>query len=305
VITYSQQKVNKKKNDMFTITNITKTKSLIRLLSTITLFIIPSYIMAQENSAESKVEVQELQHPSKPVQVMVLGTFHFSFGGGNTGNSEIDDMLSTTRQKQIDNLIDKLKPFAPNKIMLELEPSRETEFNEKYRAYLVGEHKLKANERQQLGMKLAAKLKHKRLYAMDHDNMLDTRPAFAEAKKLGQDRLLDEHAAFVKDIIAKDNLQRNGLPVVDWFVQMNTPPFTDEESGFLTVAQMGAVEDSGAEQVVDWWERNLVMFAHTAQHSEPGDKILIIVGSGHKSLLHQFFKKAKGFELVSPLSYLK
>ena len=290
---------------MFIIKSITRTKSLIWLLSIITSFIIPSYIMAQENLVVSKVEVQELQHPSEAVQVMVLGTFHFSYGGGNTGNPEMDDMLSTTRQKQIDALINKLKHFAPDKIMLELEPSWEAGFNEKYRAYLTGEHKLKANERQQLGMKLAAKLKHKRLYAMDHDNFLDTRPAFAEAKKLGQDRLLDEHASFIKDIIAKDNLQRNGLPVVDWFVQMNTPPFIDEELGFLTVAQMGAIGDSGAEQVVDWWERNLVMFAQTAQHSEPGDKILIIVGSGHKSLLHQFFKKAKGFELVSPLPYLK
>jgi len=290
---------------MLNFKRITKTKFRIRLLSIITLFIIPSYIMAQENLVVSNVEGQELQHPSAAVQVMVLGTFHFSYGGGSTGNPEMDDMLSTTRQKEIDALINKLKHFAPDKIMLELEPSGEAGFNEKYRAYLAGEHKLKTNERQQLGMKLAAKLKHKRLYAMDHDNFLDTRPAFAEAKKLGQARLLDEHAAFVKGIITKSNLQRNGLPLVDWFVQMNTPPFTDEELGFLTVAQMGTIGDSGAEQVADWWERNLVMFAQTAQHSEPGDKILIIVGSGHKSLLHQFFKKAIGFELVSPLPYLK
>ncbi len=50
---------------------------------------------------------------------------------------------------------------------------------------------------------------------------------------------------------------------------------------------------------------NLVMFAHTVQYADLGDKILIIVGSGHKYLLHQYFKEAQGFEIISPLPYLQ
>ncbi len=244
------------------------------------------------------------QENNEPVKVMVLGTFHFNGGGQDVVNTDVDDMLSPHRQAEIDDVLTRLEAFASDKIMLEMGPADEAKFNANYEAYLKGEFELGVNERQQLGMKLAARLGHDKLYGMDHDNFLDFRPALAAAKELGQDRLLNEREAMIENIVARID-SKKGQPLREWLIDLNSPPFGANHYGYLTIAQMGTVGDSGAEQIIDWWERNLVMFAHTAQYAEPGDKILIIVGSGHKYLLHQFFEEARGFELVSPLPYLE
>ena len=244
------------------------------------------------------------QHSSESVKVMILGTFHFTGGGRDVVNPDVDDFLSSARQAQIDEVLDRLEAFSPDKIMLEMEPEHEAKFNANYEAYLAGEYELSVNERQQLGMKLAARLGHERLYGIDHSNFLDYRPALAAAEELGQERLLKEREEMIEDIIASVEAKK-GLSLSEWLIQLNTPPFGTDHYGNLTIAQMGTVEAPGALQIIEWWERNLVMFARTAQRSEPGDKILIIVGAGHKYLLHQFFEEAHGFELVSPLPYLE
>ena len=87
---------------------------------------------------------------------------------------------------------------------------------------------------------------------------------------------------------------------------MNSDERWLQRKAFLTVAQMGSPEDpQGALQVMTWWERNMVIFARTAQYAEPGDKILIVIGAGHRDILQDFFGDAHGFELVSPVPYLE
>lgn len=241
---------------------------------------------------------------AESIKVMVLGTFHFTGGGRDVVNPEVDDFLSPERQAQIEELLDRLEEAQPDKIMLEMTPEDGIKFNDNYQAYLKGDYDLGVNERQQLGMKLAARLGHDRLYGIDHSNFLDYRPALAAAEDLNQGRLMNERNTMIEEIVERVR-SRQGLPLREWLIELNSPPLGNDHYGYLTIAQMGTVEDPGATQIIDWWERNLVMFARTAQYAEPGDTVLIIVGAGHKYLLHQFFEEARGFELVSPLPYLE
>lgn len=238
------------------------------------------------------------------VEVMLLGTFHFTGGGNDLVNPKVDDFLAPSRQAEIEIVLDKLEAYAPDKIMLELELRFEDEFNQEYNRYLDGIHALGVNERQQLGMRLAARLGHERLYAIDFDNFLDYRGALAAAKKLGQNHLLQAMEAETEATKALLEKQRH-LSLQDRLIALNTVSNFDHNF-FMRIAQMGSVEDpQGALQTLTWWERNLVMFARTAQYAEPGDKILIIVGSGHNYILHEFFSSADGFTLRSPVKYLK
>ncbi len=238
------------------------------------------------------------------VEIMILGTFHFTGGGSDEVNAEVDDFLAPARQAEIVQVIERLAAYAPDKIMLEMRPEDEGEFNAKYKAYLAGKHALSVNERQQLGMRLAARLNHSRLYGIDFWNSLDYRPALAAAEALNQSHLTRERDAVIDEIIERVNSQK-GLPLKQWLMQLNAPGFGSDHYSYLTIAQMGTVQEpQGALQIIKWWERNLVMFARTAQYAEPGEKILIIVGAGHKHLLHQFFEEARGFKLISPLDYL-
>ena len=168
-----------------------------------------------------------------------------------------------------------------------------------------GEHELAVNERQQIGMRLAKRLGHKKLYAIDFNSFLDNRPAFAAAKELGQDRLLQEYENLVDELRAKAAVDEN-KPLVDQFVTLNSDEDRLQRKIWMTVAQMGSLEDpQGAKRVITWWQRNLAIFARAANQAEPGEKVLIIFGAGHRTILKEFFDDAPGYKLVSPVPYLK
>lgn len=239
------------------------------------------------------------------VKVMILGTFHFTGGGNDVVNDDdIDDFLAPRRQAEIKAVLDKIEAYAPDKIMLELDLKHEDDFNQDYRAYLKGEYELRVNEREQLGMRLAARLDHERIYAIDYDNFLDFRGAIAAAKDLEQDHLLAAMEAETEQLIASFKSQED-MALDERLIKLNKVSEFDHKF-YMRIAQMGSVEDpQGALQILTWWERNLVMFARTTQYAEPGDKVLIIVGSGHNYILHEFFSSAEGFKLVSPIQYLE
>lgn len=248
---------------------------------------------------------QTEHQPEADVQVMILGTIHLTGGGSDEVSPEVKNYLAPEGQEEIKQLLDRLETYAPDKIMLELEPQYEEEFNHRYESYLEGNHELTVNERQQVGMRLAERLGHERLFAIDFDSFLDTRGALAVAEELGQDHLLKERGDLINEIIASDDAEKH-LPLIERLIILNSDERRIQRKIFLAIAQMGTPEDmQGALQIQTWWQRNMVMFARTAQHAEPGDKVLIVVGAGHRDILMEFFDDANGFTLVDPVPYLK
>lgn len=239
-------------------------------------------------------------------QVMVLGTFHFTGGGSDYINSEVDDMMSPQRQAEIETLVEQLAAFNPTKIVVELTPEAEERFNATYQRNLAGEHELTVNERQQIGMRLAARLGHDRLYAADYQSGMDFDAMMGAAAENGQDQLLGRLPQLQADIEALDaRLNRPEVSVSERLRVFNSEEMLRKHNVYLTLAQMGSIDNpAGANEMTNWWGRNLHIFAQIAQLSEPGDRILVIYGSGHKFLFDQFFQDATEFEWVDTLDYL-
>lgn len=61
----------------------------------------------------------------------------------------------------------------------------------------------------------------------------------------------------------------------------------------------------GAQEMTAWWGRNLQIFAQIAWIAEPGERVLVIYGSGHKHLLDQFIGDSAELRLVDPLAHLR
>jgi hypothetical protein len=254
--------------------------------------------------ATTPVHTDWIETDAAPIEVMVLGTYHFTGGGHDLHNAQVDDHLSPQRQAEIEAVIDALAEFAPTKVMVELTPEYEDRFNADYQAYLAGEHTLTVNERQQLGMRLAARLGHERLYAIDQTSDMNFEGMMAAAEQAGQTRLLDEFATFnaaMPDIMA----QMETGTVMARLQAANNQFAHDSHGLYLTLTQMGTADNPiGAEEMTHWWGRNLAIFANAARQAEPGDRLLLIYGAGHKHLLEQFFEDAPGFRIVDPLETL-
>jgi hypothetical protein len=71
-----------------------------------------------------------------PVDVVVLGTFHFDNPGQDIANSQIDDVLAPKRQAEISDILSGLARFKPTKIAVESQRRRPgTNISETYPIY--------------------------------------------------------------------------------------------------------------------------------------------------------------------------
>jgi Family of unknown function (DUF5694) len=239
-------------------------------------------------------------------QVMVLGTFHFTGGGQDMINPEVDDFLAPTRQAEIADVLDRLEAFAPTRIAVELMPEHEVAFNARYAEFLAGERELGVNERQQIGMRLAARLGHEHLYAVDSQGGMDFEAMMSAANAAGQTRLLGQWEQYIGEVqtymSAMDSLDRS---ILERLITENSAETKEYHNLYLLLAQMGGIDDpAGAREMTRWWGRNLEIFANVARIAEPGERVLVLYGAGHKALLDQFVDEAPNLVWVDPLDYL-
>ncbi len=264
-----------------------------------TAFIFLAFAMSSAALAQSE--------PEQTPQIMILGSFHFTGGGSDYVNAAVDDYLSPERQAEIADVLDRLEAYAPTRILVELEPEGEMAFNQAYAEYRAGERALTVNERQQIGMALAARLGHERLYAVDYSNGMDFDAMLGAARAAGQTDLVAQFEAFLAPIQAQmTSPEEAALPVLDRLIEANSAEQVGYHDLYLLLAQMGPADNpAGAVQMELWWGRNLHIFANIARIAGPGDRLLVVYGGGHKYLLDQFVDSAPNLERVDPLAYLQ
>lgn len=108
----------------------------------------------------------------KPTLV-ILGTYHMGTPGNNVVNGKVDDVSTPERQKQMAELVEKLKRFKPTKIVVECRSVNDAKTQEIYNKYLSGSYELSKNEIDQIGFRLAKELSHKKVYCVDSGGFWD------------------------------------------------------------------------------------------------------------------------------------
>lgn len=62
---------------------------------------------------------------------------------------------------------------------------------------------------------------------------------------------------------------------------------------------------SPAELIAYYYMRNAKIFSKLIDVTEPGDRVVVVYGAGHKHWLEHFIRNMPGFELVDPIPYLQ
>ena len=74
---------------------------------------------------------------------------------------------------------------------------------------------------------------------------------------------------------------------------------------YMSFARVGAGDTYvGAELLAKWYERNILIFTNLQSLAQAGDRILLIIGSGHAPILRELIEYDPRLELVDPLDYL-
>ena len=249
------------------------------------------------------------------IKVMPIGTVHLNNPGRDVNNPQVPDVLTPEKQAELAALRDSLAEFRPTKMAIEIERRHQGAVDSLYRAFragtldtsfAVGDFNSPRSEQYQVGFRLAKRLDHERIWAVDHMIPIKFGRVMSYAKK-HDPALLKSMKSFSEGplMTAIDSLLQNeSLGALYRFLNR---PSTVEQFRAPYTRFAAAKTDSafvGADVVATYHKRNLRIFANLMQIAEPGDRIITIFGAGHMPFLRPIIQASPKVELVDPQSYL-
>lgn len=239
---------------------------------------------------------------SKP-KIMVVGSFHMA-GHNDLRGVDAGDVFSGERQREIRYVLDNLKNFGATKIAVEVEKSDSDTLDKQYRQFIEGKLELTANEYQQIGFKLAGELNHDKIYAVDWMERGAAIRPYGDIYDYAKNNQPALHQYFesCSDYTAKYPSQS----INEMFRFINSESYINKTVEMYTnKARIGVSDDYyGIGWLIWWYQRNLIIFANLAELAEPGDKIMLLIGSSHIGILNGFLRDSGLFEVVSALDFL-
>ncbi len=246
-----------------------------------------------------------LAEPARPlpVQVMIVGTFHFDNPGLDYRNMKADDMLAPGRQKEIAAIATALSRFKPTMIGLEWADEDVAAAYPKYLKTGAGEDR---SEIVQLGFRVAHQSGATQVRGLDYPMELPFEAVFDYAKAHDQGAFIDELGR-VSDanVTAQENaLKTSGVAAT--LRLLNDPVAAMQTHGLYreTLKIGGGKDQPGVAAVLAWYERNLRICANLLQDAKPGDRVIVFFGAGHLPLLRQCVQETPGYELVEARDFL-
>ncbi|WP_417593454.1 DUF5694 domain-containing protein [Parasphingorhabdus sp.] len=243
----------------------------------------------------------------EPVRVMILGVYHFANPGADLNNAEADDVLAPRRQKELAVLAESLKTFAPTVVAVEAAakpPYADAGFGN----FKPEDLTKTRNETVQIGYRVAHVADIDRVYAIDERSSEGEPDYFPydrvheQAKEMGDVERFEAMSDY-GSLIAEFEEQQKSQSVPELLNFWNSGRFPDHF--YWKVMTIGEGEkQTGAELAAYWFMRNAKIFNKLVQVTEPGDRVIVVYGSGHGAWLREIVERTPGYVLEPVMPYL-
>lgn len=265
-----------------------------------------------------------------PTPILLLGVFHFAHQLDRYKSQHNFDVFAARRQAEIAEMVNQLARFQPTKIGIERTQNQQAETDQEYKAFVDGAFALSADEIHQIGFRLAKQMQHERVHcinawdryyepAIDFETFLLTHSVEeidasfekhspeAQAARFGQTHLIDQWwPAFVEEFKQFDaTIEQKSLKEI--LRGGNTEANLLKSHGMYLVDgfKIGSGHEYiGADWTTHWFNRNLRIFANIQRITQPADRILVLIGSGHVPLLRHCAQASPEYELIEVGDYL-
>lgn len=248
----------------------------------------------------------------KQPSIFLVGAFHFAYynlDAHKTSKENQVDILSDQKQNEMQDLLDYIEKFKPTKIAVESGPVTGY-LMKRYQAYKNGVRKLGNNEIEQIGFRLLDKFKLDTIYGIDAQGVywdlydcrdsLTLRPILDSISKdydyKSDDSISKLYEKFYKE---KDKLAQK-LTLLNYFKYINSDKVLNRGFGAYLTGDFELGSKRGADMMaMDWYSRNLRIYRHIQQiTTSPNDRILVIIGSGHVTVLKHLFECSPEYKLI-------
>ncbi len=273
---------------------------MLKILAALVALVVPTSAIAQSPAPE-------------PVEVMILGTYHFGNPGQDIHNARVDPVTTPEKQAQLEAIAEGLSRFRPTAVAVERvarDPS--TMLDHRYPAFAPTDLLTNPDERAQIGYRLARRLGLDRVYAIDEQDR-EGQPSYfpfeavqtwvqANGRTADLGALHGQVAAMIADLERRQATETVG----QLLAATNTPERVASDQAFYArMMAFGSGDDQpGAVLNGRWYTRNAMIFARLMQVARPGDRIVVVYGAGHSYWLRQMVETTPGFRLVEPNDYL-
>lgn len=255
--------------------------------------------------------------PPKKTEVLTLGSFHFAFRNLDlikTSTEDQIDVLEPKYQKEIEDIVARIAKFKPTIIAIERDPEKQAKYDSLYNQYLLGNYNLGRDEIDQIGFRVAKLMHLKTLYCVnawgqDYEvlsKVLEGKDSL-ESKKFMD--YFSRSADTIKQYFPAPVFKTKGIRAE--LIQKNDPNNIKSDMGSYLVGifkyQTEDNEFFGPDFVTGWWfNRNLRIFRNIQKiNAKPTDRILVIFGAGHMTLLNSFFDASPEYDLLKVNDYLR
>ncbi len=243
-----------------------------------------------------------LNEAKKPV-VLLVGTFQMR-PTRDMFDTKVDDLLSPRRQREIQEVVERIKQFNPTKVAVEIDTEKHGELNEEYKKYITNTNDLKVDEVHQVGFRIAAEMNHNEIFAIDWTTGRGKRPygEVYEWAKLNQPELFN---SIFNDF--KERESNDDKSILEMYRESNADDYIKKmHEGYINMARIGNIGYYiGMDWLLWWYERNLIIYSNIARlANSPEDRVILIIGSSHVQILKQFLEETGAFNVELVVNYL-
>lgn len=246
---------------------------------------------------------------TKKKQILLVGTFHYANPGLDVAKLNSFNIMSEKSQKELEIMSDKIKKFGPDKIFVEWEFTKQAELDKLYNKNTDSLFKNDKNEITQLAIRTAKKLNHKKLYGMNLYTPFRYDSLMIAMEKANQKELMEKNKVTTGNFEKEHNEKIAKSSLQEMMLYYNTKQTENENlQWYLEIANRAGNPDdfSGPSLVANWYKRNLYMYSLIQKLTESTDnKIMVLVGAGHASIIRGFVENDPTFEIVDLSTVLK
>lgn len=244
-------------------------------------------------------------------KVLLVGSFHFAYYGADAHVTKEDDQVNVLlphRQAEMEELVNYIAQFKPNKIAVE--GGRNSGYIlRRYEKYQKNPKKLRANEIDQIAFRLMKRFEIDTLYGVNsyglvrglhnHTDSTVIRPILDSIYKDWDFRNENDMSQRYSKLYDNDDKLALNNELLPYFKHMNSDKTIDRDWGAYLTGDFKNGSYEGADALaMHWYSRNLRIMRNIQNITEPGDRILVIFGAGHMTILKNLFQSSPEYELV-------